>query len=73
MVEAASKVASFVMFMAVTRMLSVEDFGLFSWALSLSLLPVAFAVWGFGTTVVQHGSSQRDQVPRLLTEAIVGG
>lgn len=70
-VEAASKVASFVMFMAVTRMLSVEDFGLFSWALSLSLLPVAFAVWGFGTTVVQHGSSARDQVPRLLTEAIV--
>lgn len=70
-IEAISKVASFVMFMFVTRELTVAEFGLFSWALALSLLPVAFAVWGFGATVLQHGPSNRQQVPALLTEAVL--
>lgn len=70
-IEALSKVASFVMFMVVTRLLSVSEFGLFSWALALSMLPVAFAVWGFGSTVIQHGSGNRKSVPTLLTEAIL--
>ena len=68
--EVLAKLATLAWTVVAARMLSQEDFGAFSYALSLVLLASALPAWGFDPLLVRRGSREPDLLPRLHSEAL---
>jgi O-antigen/teichoic acid export membrane protein len=68
--ELLGKLATFALIVVVARALGVADFGAFSFALSLSLLLMPLAQWGFDSEVERAGSAHPDRLPLLLVQVL---
>ena len=62
--ELLGKVATFVMFLVLARLLDVADFGVLSFGLSLGLLLAVLSALGLDSRVVQLGSAQPELLDR---------
>lgn len=68
--DVVGKVATLGYTVLAARVLSQQDFGLFSYAVALSLLLAIVPQWGFDTYVVQQGAEDHDRVERLYAESL---
>jgi O-antigen/teichoic acid export membrane protein len=68
--EVLGKVATFALVVVAARALGVARFGDFSFALSLALLLMPLAVWGFDAEVERAGSAEPDRLSHLLMQDI---
>lgn len=64
------KVATIAWTLLAARRLSQQDFGSFSFGLSLALLGGAVAKWGFDSVLVLRVSRDRENTARYVTEAV---
>ena len=69
--EIAGKMATLVFTIAAARALGPEGYGAFAYALSFSMLVATLPSWGFDLLLVQRGSADIRQLPRLLGEVLV--
>ncbi|WP_244928567.1 polysaccharide biosynthesis C-terminal domain-containing protein [Nocardioides sp. W7] len=63
--EVLGKVATLAWTVAAARMLSTEDFGMVSYALTIMLVLSSLAAWGFDPAITRRGSADPDALPRL--------
>ena len=68
--EVLGKIATLSWTVAAARMLPQQDFGAFSYALSLMLLASALPAWGFDPILIRRASSEPALLTRLHSEAI---
>jgi O-antigen/teichoic acid export membrane protein len=68
--ELCGKAATLVYTLLAARILSQQDFGSFSYALSLAMLVSIVPEWGFDTVVVQRSSARRDRLPGLRSASL---
>src|SRR4051812_3736972 len=66
----AGKVATLAYTIAAARVLGEHDFGLFSYALSISLLVATLPSWGFDALLLQRASKEPAETGRLLSETL---
>ncbi len=69
--QVAGKVATLAYTIAAARVLGAHDFGTFAYALSFALLVATLPSWGFDPLLVQRGSRDPREIPRLLSETLV--
>jgi O-antigen/teichoic acid export membrane protein len=67
----AGKVATLAYTIAAARVLGTQKFGLFAYALSISLLIATLPSWGFDSLLLQRGSKEPGALNRFLTETLV--
>lgn len=68
--EVLAKLATLSWTVVAARQLDRDEFGAFSFALSLVLLVSALPSWGFDPVLVRRASRDPSQLPRLHTEAL---
>jgi O-antigen/teichoic acid export membrane protein len=68
--EAAGKVATLGYTLLAARTLTRGDFGAFSYALAFATLLASVPSWGFDPVLVQRGSPDKGEIPRLLAEVV---
>lgn len=69
--EVVGKLGTLVLVISAARALGPEQFGVFSFALSLGTLVAIIPSWGFDTVVVQQGSAEPARLAALLAQLLV--